>query len=37
MLTEVARADHAVLVDLIERVAELEARAGNQAGTSHDR
>jgi hypothetical protein len=37
MLTEVARADHAVLVDLIERVAELEARAGNQAGTSHGR
>jgi hypothetical protein len=28
MLTEIARADHALVVDLIERVAALEARGG---------
>ena len=27
-LTEIARADHALIVDLIDRVAALEARAG---------
>jgi hypothetical protein len=28
MLTEIARAHHALIVDLLDRVAELEARAG---------
>lgn len=30
--TEIAKADHALIVDLLDRVAELEARAGNRAG-----
>lgn len=29
LLTEIARAHHALIVDLLDRVAELEARAGN--------
>jgi hypothetical protein len=28
LLTEIARAHHALIVDLLDRVAELEARAG---------
>ena len=28
LLTEIARAHHALIVDLIDRVAELEAQAG---------
>ena len=32
LLTEIARADHALIVDLLDRVAQLEARAG----TVHD-
>ena len=28
VLTEIARAQHALIVDLLDRVAELEARAG---------
>lgn len=35
MLTEIARADHALMVDLIDRVAELEARAGSGPGARH--
>jgi len=30
LLTEVARAQHALIVDLIDRVAELEGRAGTR-------
>ena len=30
LLTEIARAHHALIVDLIDRVAELEARAGGR-------
>jgi hypothetical protein len=32
LLTEVARAKHALIVDLIDRVAELEGRAGTRPG-----
>jgi hypothetical protein len=32
LLTEIARAHHALIVDLIDRVAELEARAGSRDG-----
>jgi hypothetical protein len=32
--TEIARADHALIIDLIDRVAELEARAGVEPGTN---
>src|SRR5579863_2332656 len=32
LLTEVARAQHALIVDLIDRVAELEGRAGTGRG-----
>ncbi len=35
-LTEVARADHALVVDLIDRVAALEAQAGVKPGNSRD-
>jgi len=31
-LTQIARAHHALIVDLIDRVAELEARAGIEPG-----
>jgi hypothetical protein len=34
-LTEIARADHALVADLIDRVAALEARAGIEPGTGH--
>jgi hypothetical protein len=34
LLTEIARADHALVLDLIDRVARLEAEAGNGPGTS---
>ncbi len=34
-LTEIARADHALVVDLIDRVAELEAQAGIKPGNGH--
>ena len=34
LLTEVARAQHALIVDLIDRVAELEGRAGTDPGAS---
>jgi hypothetical protein len=30
--TEIARAHHAMILDLIDRVEQLEARAGNRAG-----
>jgi hypothetical protein len=30
LLTEIARAHHALIVDLIDRVAELEAQAGGR-------
>jgi hypothetical protein len=32
LLTEISRAQHALIVDLLDRVAELEARAGNRDG-----
>jgi hypothetical protein len=32
LLTEISRAHHALIVDLMDRVAELEARAGNRDG-----
>ena len=35
LLTEIARAHHALIVDLIDRVAELEARAGTEPDASH--
>lgn len=35
VLTEVARAHHALIVDLIDRVAALESRAGVQPGSGH--
>jgi len=35
-LTEVARAHHALIIDLIDRVGELEARAGTKPGTGPD-
>jgi hypothetical protein len=31
-LTEIARAQHALIVDLVDRVAQLEARAGTERG-----
>jgi hypothetical protein len=31
-LTEIARAQHALIVDLVDRVAQLEARAGTEPG-----
>jgi hypothetical protein len=31
LLTEIARAHHALIVDLIDRVAELEAQAGGRS------
>ena len=36
-LTEIARAHHALIVDLIDRVGELEARSGTQPGDGHGR
>jgi hypothetical protein len=36
LLTEIARAHHALITDLIDRVAELEGRAGNKPGAGHD-
>jgi DNA repair ATPase RecN len=35
LLTEIARAHHALITDLIDRVAELEARAGAEPGGGH--
>jgi hypothetical protein len=35
LLTEIARAHHALIVDLIDRVAELEGRAGIEPGAGH--
>jgi hypothetical protein len=32
--TEIARADHALIVDLLDRVAELEAQVGSGPGAS---
>jgi molecular chaperone DnaK (HSP70) len=32
LLTEITRAHHALIVDLIDRVAELEAQAGGRGG-----
>jgi molecular chaperone DnaK (HSP70) len=32
LLTEITRAHHALIVDLIDRVAELEAQAGGRSG-----
>jgi uncharacterized protein YhaN len=34
-LTEIARAHHALILDLINRVEALEARAGIESGTRH--
>jgi hypothetical protein len=34
-LTEIARAHHALIVDLIDRVAELQARTGTEPGAGH--
>ena len=36
LLAEIVRAHHALIVDLIDRVAEFEARAGIEPGTGHD-
>jgi DNA repair ATPase RecN len=36
-LTEIARAHHALILDLIDRVDELEARAGVEGGARHGR
>ena len=35
LLTEIARAQHALIVDLIDRVAELEGQAGIEPGHGH--
>jgi hypothetical protein len=35
LLTEIARAHHALITDLIDRVAELEGRAGTGPGAGH--
>jgi hypothetical protein len=35
LLAEIVRADHALVVDLIERVAKLEAQAAVKPGPSH--
>jgi len=35
LLTEIVRAHHALIVDLIDRVAELEGRAGIEPGAGH--
>ncbi len=35
-LTEVARAHHALIIDLIDRVGELETSAGTKPGTGPD-
>lgn len=35
LLTEVARAQHALIVDLIDRVAQLEGRQGIEPGAGH--
>jgi hypothetical protein len=36
LLTEIARADHALIVDLIDRVGKLEARAGIEPRAARD-
>ena len=36
LLAEIVRAHHALIVDLIDRSAEFEARAGIEPGTGHD-
>jgi hypothetical protein len=35
MLAEIARADHALVLDLIDRVARLEAQGRTEPGTGH--
>jgi hypothetical protein len=35
MLTEITRAQHALIVDLLDRVAQLEARQGIDPGAGH--
>jgi hypothetical protein len=35
MLTEIARAQHALILDLLDRVAQLEARQGIDPGAGH--
>jgi hypothetical protein len=35
LLTEIVRAQHALITDLIDRVAALEARAGTESGVGH--
>jgi hypothetical protein len=34
-LTEIARAHHALIIDLIDRIESLEARSGIEAGPGH--
>jgi hypothetical protein len=34
-LTEIVRAQHALIVDLVDRVAQLEARSGTEPGGGH--
>jgi hypothetical protein len=36
LLTEIARAHHALIVDLIDRIEALEARDGTEPGDHHD-
>jgi len=35
LLTEIVRAHHALITDLLDRVAGLETRAGNDSGPAH--
>jgi hypothetical protein len=37
LLTEIVRAHHALITDLVDRVAALEARTGTDSGTGHGR
>jgi hypothetical protein len=37
LLAEIVRADHALVIDLIDRVAKLEAQAGTGPGPGHGR
>jgi hypothetical protein len=37
LLTEIVRAQHALITDLLDRVATLEARTGTETGAGHGR